>query len=97
VIASDRSCIPTVCGDGAVLLPPTSSQLWAEQMNRLLADGQYHATLAAASRRRGQAFSWQQTWRELDDAFSTALRVEPSRGPALTHCPEAVAYDIGKS
>jgi glycosyltransferase involved in cell wall biosynthesis len=80
IIASDRSCIPEICGDGALLLPPTMPELWAHEMLSLMVDKDHRARLAAFAQERGRAFSWQRTWRQIDEAFSAVLEGEQSNG-----------------
>lgn len=77
IIASDRSCIPEVCADAAVLLPPTDATLWADAIERLLDDPLHRLGLADRSARRGLDFSWQQTWRQLDQAIDSVLDAKP--------------------
>jgi len=78
IVASDRPCIPEVCGGAAALLPPNSPDVWAMEMHRLMNDPEHREFLADLSRRRAGAFSWAGTWRGVDDALDAALAGAPA-------------------
>lgn len=84
IIASDRSCIPEVCGDAAVLLPPTAPRIWADQMELMMNNEHHRLDLAARSRQRGSCFSWQRTWQDLDQEFDVATGASQPDEPAAT-------------
>jgi glycosyltransferase involved in cell wall biosynthesis len=81
IVASDRPCIPEVCGGAAALLPPDSPEVWAAEMNRLMTDAAHREFLAGLSRRRADAFSWAKTWQGVDDALDAALAGAPAGTP----------------
>lgn len=83
IIASECPCIPEVCGGGAILLPPDAPELWAEQMLRVMSEPEHRAELAGLASRRASEFTWQRTWREVDNAFAAAL-ADGSRGTGGT-------------
>jgi glycosyltransferase involved in cell wall biosynthesis len=73
IIASNVSSIPEVCGRCAILLPPDDPNPWAEQMLHLLEAPDHRRQLACAARQRGRDFSWEQTWRQIDQAIDATL------------------------
>jgi glycosyltransferase involved in cell wall biosynthesis len=81
IVASDRPCIPEVCGGAAALLPPNSPEVWAAEMNRVMTDAAHREFLAGLSRRRAGAFSWAKTWQGVDDALDAALAGAPAATP----------------
>jgi alpha-1,3-rhamnosyl/mannosyltransferase len=58
VIASNRSCLPEVVGDGGLLVDPTSVEELAEAMERVLTHPELARELAAAGRARAERFHW---------------------------------------
>jgi glycosyltransferase involved in cell wall biosynthesis len=61
VACSDRSSLPEVAGDAALLFDPEDVGAIASAMERLLADRELADRLAAAGRRRAGEFSWERT------------------------------------
>ena len=57
-LASDRTCLPEILGDGGETFPLETPDRLADQLRRLAADPHYRADLAARGRRRAEAFSW---------------------------------------
>jgi glycosyltransferase involved in cell wall biosynthesis len=66
VVASDRSAVPEVCGDAALLIDPLSVDALAEAIGKLAADEEARALLEDRGKRRAIQFSWQraasETW-----------------------------------
>jgi glycosyltransferase involved in cell wall biosynthesis len=60
VIAAATSSLPEICGDAAVLVPPTPDAL-AEGLNRLLEDPAERGRLEAAGRHRSREFIWERS------------------------------------
>ena len=63
VIAGDRTSIPEVAGEAALLFDPFDVQSLVEALKRILNDSDYRATLSARGLQRANEFSWQTTAR----------------------------------
>jgi alpha-1,3-rhamnosyl/mannosyltransferase len=61
VLTSDRSSLPEVAGDAALLVDPLDRSAIAAGLVRLVADSGLRARLAEAGRRRAAGFSWRAT------------------------------------
>jgi glycosyltransferase involved in cell wall biosynthesis len=61
VACSDRSSLPEVAGDAALLFDPADPGAIAKALERLLEDRDLAARLAEAGRRRAAEFTWQRT------------------------------------
>ncbi|MDO9356586.1 MAG: glycosyltransferase family 1 protein [Solirubrobacteraceae bacterium] len=64
VVTSDRSSLPEVAGDAAVLVDPTDTAAIASAIESLLTDAPLAERLRAAGRARAAEFSWERTARE---------------------------------
>ena len=73
VATSDRSSLPEVAGDAALLFDPTDVDAIREAIERLLADSELRARLAEAGRSRAARFTWEATARATRDAYRRAL------------------------
>ncbi len=73
IIASDVTSIPEVCGDAAVLLPPTDAHRWATEMLRMMTDEEHRARCSRSSEDRGTLFSWERCWRTIDGVLSAVI------------------------
>jgi glycosyltransferase involved in cell wall biosynthesis len=66
VVASDRSAVPEVCGDAALLIDPLRVDALAEAIGNLARDEEARALLEDRGKRRASQFSWQraasETW-----------------------------------
>ncbi len=60
VIASNRTSVPEVAGDAALLLDPLDFAAWGSALTRVLRDPELRARLVAAGRSRFPQFSWEQ-------------------------------------
>jgi glycosyltransferase involved in cell wall biosynthesis len=58
VITSNRTSLPEVAGDAAVLIDPTRPEALAEAMTSILSDGELRQTLRAKGLARAHAFTW---------------------------------------
>jgi glycosyltransferase involved in cell wall biosynthesis len=58
VITSNRTSLPEVAGDAAVLIDPTRAEALAEAMTSILSDGELRQTLRAKGLARAHAFTW---------------------------------------
>jgi len=61
VIASNRSSLPEVVGEGGILLEPTDVEALAEAMEELLANDALRADLRQRALAQAAKFSWRQT------------------------------------
>jgi glycosyltransferase involved in cell wall biosynthesis len=61
VACSDRTSLPEVAGDAALLFDPTDPRAIADALARLLSDPPEAARLRAAGRERVAAFTWERT------------------------------------
>ncbi len=61
VIASDRSSLPKVVGEGGMLVEPTDMEALAEAMESLLVDDALRAKLRQKALAQAAEFSWEQT------------------------------------
>jgi glycosyltransferase involved in cell wall biosynthesis len=59
VACSDRSSLPEVAGDAALMFDPEDPQAIAAAMERLLTDGDLAARLRVAGRERAARFTWE--------------------------------------
>jgi glycosyltransferase involved in cell wall biosynthesis len=74
VATSDRSSLPEVAGDAAVLFDPEDVGAIRAAMERLLGDAAERARLAAAGRARAAEFTWERTAALTVAAYERALR-----------------------
>jgi glycogen synthase len=58
IVASDTGGIPAAVGDAGMLVPPGDPAALAAAMDRLLAEPETRAQLAAAGRDRARAYDW---------------------------------------
>jgi glycosyltransferase involved in cell wall biosynthesis len=61
VVASNRSSLPEVAGDAAVLVDPTDTNAFAAALRTVLRDDQLRQQLVQAGLARARMFSWDQT------------------------------------
>lgn len=71
VVTSNRSSLPEVAGDAALLVDPDDVAALRDTLLRVLDDGDLRARLAAAGRSRAAAFTWEASAR----AHLTAYRL----------------------
>jgi glycosyltransferase involved in cell wall biosynthesis len=74
VATSDRSSLPEVAGDAALLFDPTDVDAIRAAIERLLGDAGERARLAAAGRERAATFTWERTAELTAAAYERALR-----------------------
>ncbi len=76
VITSNRSSLPEVVGNAALLVDPESEKSIVEGMQRIASDENYRKTLIGRSENRTKLFSWDRTadllWTSMEKAFSDA-------------------------
>jgi glycosyltransferase involved in cell wall biosynthesis len=73
VACSDRSSLPEVAGDAALLFDPESPAAIAGAIERLLADAELAERLRAAGRERASRFTWEATARGVLASYERAL------------------------
>ena len=74
VLTSDRSSLPEVAGDAALLVDPVEVSAIAKGLVELVGDGELRERLAAAGPRRAAAFSWPATAAATWAAYQEVLR-----------------------
>jgi len=72
VIAGNRTSIPEVAGEAALLFDPFDVNSLVEALKRVLNDAQCRDTLSAKGLQRANEFSWQTTARLTLAAYKTA-------------------------
>jgi len=74
VVASNRTALPEVCGDAALLIDPRSVEAIAEAMKAVFFDEDLRRSLLDRQRQRKKLFSWEKTadllWQTLERALS---------------------------
>jgi glycosyltransferase involved in cell wall biosynthesis len=73
VACSDRSSLPEVAGDAALLFDPEDPAAIRSALERLLADGDERARLAARGRAQAARFSWERTAELTSASYARAL------------------------
>ena len=69
VVTSNRSSLPEVVGDAAVLVDPYSAASIAEGIQRVLSDADLRRTLAARGLARAMEFSWEASVRRIHEVY----------------------------
>ncbi len=75
VVTSDRSSLPEVAGDAALLVDPDDDEAIAAALRRVLDDAGLRAQLSAAGRARAATFSWERTAELTAASYERALTV----------------------
>jgi glycosyltransferase involved in cell wall biosynthesis len=73
VACSDRSSLPEVAGDAALLFDPTDPAAITRAIERLLGDAELAAELARRGRLRAARFTWERAARETLAVYDRAL------------------------
>ncbi len=73
VISSNAGPMPEVLGDAALLLPPHEPLVWADTIQRVLADATLGSDLRTRGLARARSFSWQRTAQATRDVYREAL------------------------
>jgi glycosyltransferase involved in cell wall biosynthesis len=73
VLTAETTALPSVAGDAALLVDPTSVPAIARGLAALLADGDLRARLAAAGRARVRHFSWERNAERIVEAIDRAV------------------------
>jgi glycosyltransferase involved in cell wall biosynthesis len=69
VVTSNRSSLPEVVGDAAVLVDPYSASSIAEGIQQVLSDASLRQTLAARGLARARDFSWEASIRRIHEVY----------------------------
>lgn len=72
VVASDKSCIPEVAGDAAILLDPTDVGLWVEHLSELCKNQQIRESFIKKGLARCKSFTWEKTAKETEETYRKA-------------------------
>lgn len=74
VICSNRSSLPEVVGEAALLASPDDARAFLEAMSATALDQSLHARLSEASRRRAARFFWDRSAQEVMACYQRAWR-----------------------
>ena len=74
VVTSDRSSLPEVAGEAAMLVDPTDAGALAAAIAELAADEHRRAMLAQAGQVRARTFTWERTARDTVEVYRTVAR-----------------------
>ena len=73
VIASNRSSLPEVLGDAAMLVEPTDAAVLANAMNEVADDAALRERLISSGIKQAATYSWQQTARNTLEVYRSAI------------------------
>jgi glycosyltransferase involved in cell wall biosynthesis len=73
VVTSNRSALPEVAGDAAMLIDPEDASALTEALGKLTCDQELRSRLIAAGAARAARFSWERTVKETWDAYQNLL------------------------
>lgn len=74
VISSDRSCMPEICGEAALMLSPDEPGAWIDAIVRLAGDAALRERLVEAGHARVRRFSWTSSARIYLDLIARTVR-----------------------
>jgi glycosyltransferase involved in cell wall biosynthesis len=77
VVASNRSSLPEVLGDAAVLVDPGDTSAIADGMQRMLEDDSLRSRLSSMGPRRASAFSWRRMAEETLEVYRSVASDAP--------------------
>ena len=80
VITSNRSSLPEVVGDAALLVDPERTRDLADAMGRVVDDAPLREELRERGLKRAQEFSWERTARLTAQVYERACGSPPRRG-----------------
>ena len=83
VIAGDRTSIPEVAGEAALLFDPFDVDSLVAALKRVLFDSEYRATLSVKGLQRASEFSWQTTARLTLNAYQRATALNCESAPPV--------------
>jgi glycosyltransferase involved in cell wall biosynthesis len=73
VVSSNAASMPEICGDAALLIPPTDVAQWAGALKRALTDRVLRADLAARGPARAARFNWQSAAQQTRQVYQAVL------------------------
>ena len=73
VVSSDRTSLPEVLGDAAVLVDPADTDAFAHAIGRALDDEELRAALRQKGLERARRFTWERAARETLDVYRAAI------------------------
>ncbi len=79
VLASRASCLPEVCGEGALLFDPQNEEDLSSAMEKLLSDEELRSSLSSRGLQRAAGFSWRKSAEEHSSFFASLLEEVPPR------------------
>lgn len=80
VLAARAGALPEVCGDAAIMVPPTDVSAWRRQLERLDAAPELRSALANRGLQHARRFDWQSSARTLTWLLRTADNVPTEPG-----------------
>jgi glycosyltransferase involved in cell wall biosynthesis len=82
VVTSNRSSLPEIAGDAALLVDPDSEEEIAHGIGRVLTDAELRARLREAGVERARSFTWDRTAGETAETLRAVAgeRAAPERG-----------------
>ena len=69
VLASDRSSLPEIAGDSALLIEPDDVEGWSQAILSILSDSKLRKDLIKAGYERSKQFSWERTAEQTLDVY----------------------------
>ena len=78
VVTSNRSSLPEVVGDAAVLVDPYSAVSMAEGIQQVLSDADLRRTLSARGLARARQFSWESSVRRIHEVYMDVASMQSS-------------------
>ncbi len=73
VLTSNRSALPEVAGDAALLVAPLDTESISTSLNRLIEDGELRKELSVKGLKRGSHYTWERAAKETWTAYSELL------------------------
>jgi len=74
VIASNRSSLPEICADAALLVDPEKDEEITLALDKVMAGGDFVAGLSARARKRAAEFNWRRTARETIKVYKKTVK-----------------------
>jgi len=75
VVSSNSSSLPEVCGDAAILVPPTDVSALTSALRRLLDDAALRDDLRSRGLRQAARFTWDDAAQRTLEVYSTCCRI----------------------
>ncbi|MFL5766417.1 MAG: glycosyltransferase family 4 protein [Actinomycetota bacterium] len=81
VVTSDRSSLPEIAGQAALLVDPVSADAIADGIERVLTDAELRSRLREAGAERARSFTWDRTARETAEVLHAVAAEGAAREP----------------